>query len=242
MRTGESADRAAASCWEIKQLHPTSPDGAYWLLTPAMTAPERFWCDMTTDGGGWVRVGAARHQWFASAEGRGDPAGLLVANPAPTVTLQLPATTIDALMNDGAVNALPNGIRVRRALDAAGTSWQEVRFTMPKQTGWQWAFGAAHPVGTWSVGSSSGTGGNSYSFGTGQLTSRVDTSVQQSQNYTWGFAYGTSISGTSDVSTYLWGAAGSTGRARPYAEVYIRPRLTSSDSLFSRLGMLGLLR
>ena len=49
---GRTEATAAASCWEIKQHDPDSPDGTYWLQTPAMDAPGQFFCDQSTDGGG----------------------------------------------------------------------------------------------------------------------------------------------------------------------------------------------
>ena len=54
VRDGLTEATAAASCWEIKQNNAQAPDGAYWLLTPTMEAPQQFFCDQTMDGGGWV--------------------------------------------------------------------------------------------------------------------------------------------------------------------------------------------
>ncbi len=68
---GRSADTAAGSCWEIKQVAPAAPSGAYWLLTPSMTAPQQLWCDQVTDGGGWVLVGKGRDAWTANYTGKG---------------------------------------------------------------------------------------------------------------------------------------------------------------------------
>ena len=52
VRDGSSELQAAASCWEVKQTAPAAPSGSYWLLTPQMPAPEQFYCDQETDGGG----------------------------------------------------------------------------------------------------------------------------------------------------------------------------------------------
>src|SRR3954451_19645883 len=70
-RNGSTAARAAASCWEIVQDNPGSPSGVYWLQTPQLVAPAQFYCDMTTDGGGWVLVGRGREGWTFDYEGQG---------------------------------------------------------------------------------------------------------------------------------------------------------------------------
>ena len=54
---GSTPADAAASCWEIKQQHPASADGIYWLRNDQLVRPEQFYCDMSYDGGGWVLIG-----------------------------------------------------------------------------------------------------------------------------------------------------------------------------------------
>ncbi|WP_256840631.1 PKD domain-containing protein, partial [Ornithinimicrobium faecis] len=233
LRTGQTADTAAASCWEVKQLHPASTDGPYWLLTPRMTGPQQFWCDMTTDGGGWVRIGSGREQWTTMYDGKGSADQLLQANPPLTQAIQLGSNTVDNLLNGGRVDELQDRIRVRRAANATGTSWQEVRFQITNRDRWVWTMGAEHRVSSWSFGTTDGTGGQTNSFGTGQNTSRLNTAIQSSQGYRWGYAYGTQVTGTNSAATYLWSSTSNGGSAFPYAEVYLRPRLTSTDLVFS---------
>ncbi len=69
--SGTSSANAAASCWEIKQRHPSSADGIYWLRTQTMQRPEQFYCEMDDDGGGWVLIGRGREGWTFHEYGQG---------------------------------------------------------------------------------------------------------------------------------------------------------------------------
>jgi PKD repeat protein len=235
LRTGLSLDTAAASCWEIKQLHPASADGPYWLLTPSMTAPQQFWCDMTTDGGGWVRIGSGREQWSTAYDGKGSASELLLATPPLTRAVQLGSSTVDALLDGRRVDDLQDRVRIRRAANADGSSWQEVRYQYVNRDRWVWTMGAEHRVSTWSFGTLNGTGGQTTSFGSLQGLNRLNGTIQENQGFRWGYAYGTQVTGTNSASTYLWASTNGGGSALPYAEVYLRPRLMSLDLSFPRV-------
>ena len=239
---GLSQATAAGSCWEIKQSTPSAPSGVYWLITPALQAPEQFYCDQSTDGGGWVLVGRGRQGWKANYQGLGSAATLrnTITGPAAFAPAQLPALTVDGLLNKGAVSALADGVRLRRAGDRSGSSWQEVRFQLPNRSRWAWTFGAEHPVGAYSfsgAGSSgSSSGGQTYSFGTDQATRRVNTQAPESQGFLWGFAYGTSTNstfrGTNDPDSFIWSNTNNTSSGRPFTQVFLRPQL-SRDTMFT---------
>ena len=239
---GLSQATAAGSCWEIKQSTPSAPSGVYWLITPALVAPEQFYCDQSTDGGGWVLVGRGRQGWKANYQGLGSAATLrnTITGPAAFAPAQLPALTVDGLLNKGAVSALADGVRLRRAGDRAGLTWQEVRFKLPNRSRWQWTFGAQHVVGAYSfagAGSSgSSTGGQTNSFGTDQATRRVNSQSPQSQGFLWGFAYGTSTSsailGTNDPNSYIWSNTNNTSSGRPFTQMFLRPQLRR-DTMFT---------
>ncbi|WP_141567549.1 PKD domain-containing protein, partial [Serinicoccus profundi] len=237
--TGATADTAAVSCWEIKQLNPESTDGAYWLLTPQMTAPQEFWCDMTTDGGGWVRVGSGRQQWTTSYDGKGDARELLQAQPPLTRGIQLGSATIDDLVGGGRVDRMTDDIRVRRASASDGSTWQEVRFRYANRDRWVWSLGAEHPVARWNVGGITGTGGQTLGYGSGSGLNHVTSNILSGQNFSWGFAYGSQVAGQNSDSTYLWSATTGGGNALPYAEVYLRPRLTTFTAPFDGIGDAG---
>ena len=72
---GSSSDKAAASCYEVKQVNPAASSGTYWLYTPQMSGPAQFYCDQETDGGGWVMVGRGRGlDRVLQRHGRSEPA------------------------------------------------------------------------------------------------------------------------------------------------------------------------
>ena len=61
---GTGAACAAEDCAEVLDDDPTALDGSYYLdVNGAVTA---YTCDMTTDGGGWTRVGASVAVWGTS--------------------------------------------------------------------------------------------------------------------------------------------------------------------------------
>lgn len=238
---GTTQLQAAASCWEIKQTAPAAPSGSYWLLTPKMSAPEQFYCDQETDGGGWVLIGRGREGWKESYEGVGTTAQVRssVTGTAAFAPRQLSATVIDGLLNGTAPSALSDGIRLRRATTSSGLTWQEARFKISKFARWVWTFSAEHQVASYNFGGATFTGGMTSSFGRDQNLNRVVTSEAAAQDYTQGWAYGSSVLGSSDASSYLWSTNASTGNARPFTQVYLRPKLTQADVTFTPVGDAG---
>lgn len=238
---GDSPDNAAGSCWEIKLIRPTASDGTYWLLTPEMSEPRQVYCDQTTNGGGWVLVGKGRDGWTSYYEGKGQAAQLLSPdlNPMGSTAHQMHSRDVDALMNGGRVADLQDGIRIRRATNTAGTGWQEVRARFTKMNGWTWALGTEHPLSTWSFDGTNGSGGQWQNFGSGQQLTRMVTTTNSAKNWKYGFGYGTGVTGQNNSTSYLWAATDGGGSALPYAQVYIRPRVLSTDSGFDAIADSG---
>lgn len=238
--TGLTASAAAASCWEIKQLHPESASGSYWVLTPQMSGPAEVYCDMVTDGGGWVKVGQGRNGWEEKYIGKGNTAGLLAPATASSPTVQMPATLVDGLLNGQRVSTLDDGVRFRRAANIAGTTWQEVRAKLAKMDGWTWTWSAVHPVTSFSFDGQSGTGGTTAQYSLDNALRRMYSTFQTTtHNYTWGFSYGTGVTGDPSASSYLWTPTAGQGNPRPVTEVYVRPKLMNSELNFARLADSG---
>ncbi len=229
---GQSEATAAASCWEIKQLDASAPSGVYWLRTPKLQAPQQFYCDMTTDGGGWVLVGRGRQGWRSEYEGLGTAAQVRdnVTGTAAFLPRQLPGTVIDGLLDGRRVDSLTDGIRLRRATNTAGTTWQETRFTMRGRDRWSWAFRARHWVDNIKFDSTTSSNGQrSNNFGSDNNYRRVYTDITSAQGWNGGFGFGSSARGTTAADSYIWSASASIGYPIPFTQVYIRPKLMTAD-------------
>lgn len=244
---GTSSDKAAASCYEAKQVNPNAQSGTYWLYTPQMSGPQQFYCDQETDGGGWVMIGRGRDGWTESYGGIGSPSQLY-KNPSGTAAfkpVQLSSNTVDALLNGTKPQDLPDGMRLRRAYDTHGSRWQEVRVERPQTEQWSWAMSYAQRWGNFSF---SGAGGrSSYTLGyeatdmaDGSSVNSVRFFANKNQGYRIGFAYGSRISaGNESSSSYIYQKSGSYGYAIPFTQVYVRPKLTQRDLNFAQVGANG---
>jgi hypothetical protein len=250
---GTTSATAGASCWGIKQAHPASADGTYWLSTVALERPQQFHCDMTTAGGGWVLVGRGRQGWTFNPLGQGSPATVrsTVSGPAAFAPAALPTATIDALLNGTALSALPDGVRIERATNTAGTSRQDLRLH-PKARAWTWNLPTGQLMNKIVIDGTTYNGSNTYDTSasvTGQTTNQLSGQQGLRRLFTWkwsshgnqaGFSFGTGISGGSNSATnHLW-TNGGEGSPIPFTRVWLRPQIANDAAGFTPLPAAGL--
>lgn len=244
VRDGSSAATAAASCWDIKQRNPEAADGAYWLQTPAMDHPAQFFCDQTTDGGGWVLIGRGREGWESWSGGKGDRAKLTSRSRTSDdfEVVQLSNKAVTELLNNEPVKDQADGVRVMRSWSASGRSYQTVDLQFPKMTDFVWPFKMAHPVniqldkGGWRSGLMWGLTGYDNEWNGLQTypSARIT-------GWKTGWGYGAlTANWTGDVTsaTSYFHKSGLT--VFPYAEAYVRPRISSDSAAFTRIPDEGL--
>lgn len=228
---GATSDRAAASCWEIKQRTGTGRNGFYWLQTARMTAPERHRCDMVTAGGGWLLIGQGREGWSTRYSGQNSQG--VAAKDIPTgKAAQLSGRRVNELLSGRAGRALSkDGLLLRRALDERST--QTVRFTVTDMRRFSWALNAATPVATAAADGKQIGNGTTARFGTAtEDGSRVvNTREQKHAAYVWGFGFGNVATTDSSPGARIFTAPGAA--PIPEARLYLRPRLTQASEGFT---------
>ena len=242
---GSSSDKAAASCYEAKQVNKDAKSGKYWLYTPSMSAPQQFYCDQETDGGGWVLIGRGRDGWTENYHGRG-AASKLYTNPEgddAMTPVQLPSTTVDELLNGQKPQDLEDGVRFRRALNTDGTEWQNITAHRDQTERWTWALRSNNIWSNIDVSADNPqymqrdrthfdkTEGHIQQNGTYSV---LNFDEQREQGWKLGFSYSRDVRANgnrneSASNSYLYRPSGSNATPFAFTQVYLRPKLTQQN-------------
>ena len=242
---GSSSDKAAASCYEAKQVNKDAKSGKYWLYTPSMSAPQQFYCDQETNGGGWVLIGRGRDGWTENYHGRG-VASKLYTSPEgddAMTPVQLPSTTVDELLNGQKPQDLEDGVRFRRALNTDGTEWQNITAHRDQTERWTWALRSNNIWSNIDVSADNPqymqrdrthfdkTEGHIQQNGTYSV---LNFDEQREQGWKLGFSYSRDVRANgnrneSASNSYLYRPSGSNATPFAFTQVYLRPKLTQQN-------------
>ena len=236
---GSSSDKAAASCYEAKQVNKDAKSGKYWLYTPSMSAPQQF------NGGGWVLIGRGRDGWTENYHGRG-AASKLYTSPEgddAMTPVQLPSTTVDELLNGQKPQDLEDGVRFRRALNTDGTEWQNITAHRDQTERWTWALRSNNIWSNIDVSADNPqymqrdrthfdkTEGHIQQNGTYSV---LNFDEQREQGWKLGFSYSRDVRANgnrneSASNSYLYRPSGSNATPFAFTQVYLRPKLTQQN-------------
>lgn len=212
------------------------------------------------DGGtGWLLIGRGREGWEFDTDGQGTAA--MVGQNLGTTAGFSPALMSDAVVNDiisnSGIDMTGVEVRLRRASNTGGTTFQEGRWSNWQNTSWtgdlDQGTGAGSLTVDWTilngsgatVFSNSGSGTrDGFNVGTpiaGNNEQRVFTWAWGGHDNQQGFSYGQTVAGTDNnsPSTFMWENAVE-NHAIPYTEVYIRSINPIPEPGTALLGFVGM--
>jgi len=128
---GSTSSAFATSASAIKTLTSTTTDGYYWIKASGMANPKQLWCDMNTDGGGYMRF-----WWFNTVEQVGAGSGLGQSWVTDTKFGIADISTITHTQNYG-YGRIPSGVTPTKLM-VKGTSSDQTSTSPVGYAIWTW--------------------------------------------------------------------------------------------------------
>ncbi|MFT5125672.1 MAG: autotransporter-associated beta strand protein, partial [Verrucomicrobiales bacterium] len=202
------------------------PTGTY----PVAADGTNFTAYVDNDGVySWLLIGRGREGWEFDNDGQGAIAdlgqGLGTTNAFAPAAYR--ASIINDLLSQAGMTPRDLEIRIKRAMDPAGTLYQEARWRLPSRTTWSWIFENSFPAQHRILSGNTSPYMNNNS--NTRDTPAVDNGIERIFTWPWtghgfmkGFSYGAAITnGTNNLTSFLWESADE-DHSLPYTEVYIR--------------------
>jgi len=193
----------------------------------------------------WLLIGRGRDGWEFDEDGQGDLAylSLGLGTPGAFDPVAVDSASINALLTQNGLSLDDIEIRIKRAADEGGQSYQELRQRPLGPQQWMWQLDDVNYDTDYEVKSS--TLGAGFTDSLSSISDTLATQgIDSGDDYTrmltasnalidinggvQGFQYGAAVAGTSGTSnpnSFFWDS-GLPGHAMPYAEVYIRVKDT----------------
>ena len=188
-------------------------------------------------------IGRGREGWEAWSGGKGDPAKLTSRSRTSDdfEVVQLSNKAVTELLNNVPVKDQADGMRVMRSSSPSGHSYQSLDIRFQKMTDFVWPFKMAHPISISmdKRGPVSDIMWNTSGYDQGWNALLVYPSARTGWQIGWGYGP-VAASWGGDVTSRGSFLRKSGQTVFPYAEAYMRPRLSSEDASFSRISDDGL--
>ncbi|MFT5411253.1 MAG: VCBS repeat-containing protein [Verrucomicrobiales bacterium] len=205
----------------------------------AVTADgETFDAFVDNDGtNSWLLVGRGRQGWAWTDAGLGSVGDVNdnLGTPAAFTPAYYRSAIINDLITSAGFDLTDIEIRIKRAADPAGASYQEDRWRHTAQTAWDWVFpnpsqaAVVHEIVSGPFGTLGAHNANTHDEG-GNNWQRIFTWAWGGHANQQGFSYGSAINnGSNNATSFLW-ENGNENHAIPYTEVYIRATAASGGN------------
>lgn len=187
----------------------------------------------TNASGTWLLMGRGRESWDFDADGEGGQDNITegLGTSAAFDPKSYSTAFINSLIGNTGIDLTDTQIRLKRATNTTGTSYQEMRWDPLVQTSWTWDFdGANYAVNVVADASTLGAGFTFNNAQTRDMYNGGGNDYRRVWTFQWsgkgniqGFSYGSNVVGVdnNNTTTFLWENTNE-NHSTPYTEIYLR--------------------